>query len=174
MKKILLLLVMFPALCIAQMKEHKDVYDTARYGTVEDMKQLQAHNKDVINSVSEMGFTPLILACYRGNDEVAAYLAKNVKDVNYLSDNGTALAAAAVKGNVKVAQVLLENKANPNLADQMGITPLIYAVQFENKELVELLLKYKASKTIKDKEGKTPQDYAKFTNNTDIINLLKN
>ena len=56
----------------------------------------------------------------------------------------------------------------------MGVTPLIYAVQFENKELVELLLKYKASKTVKDKEGKTPQDYAKFTNNTDIINLLKN
>ena len=93
MKQITLLFLMFTAICSAQMKNEKDVFDTARYGTVEEMKQLQAANKDIINSVSDMGFSPLILACYRGNNEVAEYLAKNVKDVNYTSDNGTALAA---------------------------------------------------------------------------------
>lgn len=173
MKKITLILLLITAFCHAQQKAEKDVFDTARYGTLADMQKLHAADKDIINAISPMGFTPLILACYRGNNEVAEYLAINVKNINQTSDNGTALAAVAVKGNTALAKILLENKADPNIADTMGITPLIYAIQFENKELVELLLKYKASKTVKDKEGKTPMDYAIFTNNNDIINLLK-
>ncbi|KAF2515825.1 ankyrin repeat domain-containing protein [Flavobacterium salilacus subsp. salilacus] len=175
MKKItLLIILLLSAVCHAQMKSGKDVFDTARYGTVAEMKQLEAKDKNIINSVSPMGFTPLILACYRGNTEVAEYLAKHVKDINYKSDNGTALAAAAVKGDINMAKVLLENKADPNIADPLGVTPLVYAVQFENTELIKLLLEYKASKTYKDKEGRTPLDHADFTKNQEVINLLKN
>lgn len=174
MKKITLLILFLSAVCHAQMKSDKDVFDTARYGTVAEMKQLEAKDKDIINSVSPMGFTPLILACYRGNTEVAEYLAKHVKDINYISDSGTALAAVAVKGDVKMAKILLENKADPNIADALGVTPLVYAAQFENIELIKLLLKYKASKTYKDKEGRTPLDHADFTKNQEVINLLKN
>jgi ankyrin repeat protein len=101
-------------------------------------------------------------------------LIKNVKDVNYNSSNGTALAAVAVKGDTKLAKLLLEYKANPNIADANGVTPLVYPVQFQNKELITLLLKYKADRNKKDNEGKSPLDHAVFTNNQDIINLLKN
>ncbi len=175
-KKITLLILFLSAVCHAQMKsdKNKDVFDTARYGTVAEMKQLEAKDKNIINSVSPMGFSTLILACYRGNTEVAEYLAKRVKDINYKSDNGTALAAAAVKGDTKMAKVLLENKADPNIADDLGVTPLVYAVQFENIDLIKLLLEYNASKTYKDKEGRTPQDHAEFTKNQEVINLLKN
>ncbi|AXG74068.1 ankyrin repeat domain-containing protein [Flavobacterium arcticum] len=174
MKKITLFILFLSVVCHAQMKSDKDVFNTARYGTVAEMKQLEANDKNSINSVNPMGFTPLILACYRGNTEVAIYLAQNVKDINYTTENGTALAAAAVKGDVKIAKVLLENKADPNIADALGVTPLVYAVQFENTALIELLLKYKASKTYKDKDGKTPIDHAGFTKNQEVINLLKN
>jgi len=174
MKKSFAILILFSAVCSAQVKTSKDVFDTARSGTVDEMKALIAKNKDTINAVSPMGFTPLILACYRGNNEVAEFLAKNVKDINYNSASGTALAAVAVKGNVRLAKALLENKADPNLTDQMGVSPLMYATQFENKELMELLLKNKANKTTADKEGKTPYDYAVFTKNQEVINLLKN
>lgn len=156
----------------AQVKA-KDVFDTARTGTVEEMKLLAGKNKDTINAISPMGFSPLILACYRGNTPVAEYLAKNVKNINYNSSSGTALAAAAVKGNLTLAKLLLENKADPNIADPIGMTPLIYAVQFENKELIQLLLKHKANTKQADKDGKTPLDYAAFTKNQEIINLLK-
>jgi ankyrin repeat protein len=158
--------------CQAQQKQ-KDVFDTARGGTVEEMKALEAQNKDIINELNPAGFTPLILACYRGNNEVAAYLAPKVKDINYNSSNGTALAAAAVKGNAGMAKILLDNKANPNIADPSGLTPIMYATQFENKELIQLLIKYKADLTKKDSEGRTPYDYAVFTKNPEIINLLK-
>jgi ankyrin repeat protein len=60
------------------------------------------------------------------------------------------------------------------VANSSGVTPLIYAVQSQNKEMVELLLKNKANKTLSDKQGKTVFEYALFTKNQDIINLLKN
>lgn len=173
MKKILLLLVFITGICNAQVKP-KDVFDTARSGTVDQMKMLFNKNKDTINSISPMGFSPLILACYRGNTAVAEFLISNVKDINYNSSSGTALAAVSVKGNIPLAKLLLEHKADPNIADPIGMTPLMYAVQFENKELIRLLLKYTANTKQANDEGKTSLDYAAFTNNQEIINLLKN
>lgn len=173
MKQVVIIFVgMIVSICTAQQKQI-DVFDTARRGTVQEMKALEAINKDTINAISPMGFSPLILACYRGNKDVAVYLAKNVSNINYNSSGGTALAATAVKGDVYLSKILLENKADPNIADQKGVTPLIYAIQFENRELVELLLKYKANITMADEEGKTALDHARFTNNQEIINLLK-
>jgi uncharacterized protein len=172
MKRVFFLLVLLSAVCNAQVKS-KDVFDVARSGTVEEMKALMQLKKDTINAVNPSHFSPLILACYRGNAPVAEYLAKNVKDINYNSPSGTALAAAAVKGNTAMVKVLLENKANPDIADGMGMTPLLYASQFENKEIIQLLLKYKANKQLKSNEGKTAMDYAVFNKNQEIIDMLK-
>jgi ankyrin repeat protein len=171
MNKLLLLLAL--SVTLFSNAQQMDVFDTARRGTVEEMKALIKANKDTINAISPMGFSPLILACYRGNVPVAEYLATKVKDVNYNSTSGTALTATAVKGDYALSKLLLENKANPNIADPMGITPLIYAVQFENKPLVELLLKYKADTKHANKEGKTILDYALFTKNQEIIKLIE-
>jgi len=172
MKKIAIVLVMLSAFCNAQVKT-KDVFDVARSGTVEEMKALVLKNNDTINALNASSFSPLILACYRGNAPVAEYLAKNIKDINYNSPSGTALAAAAIKGNIALVKVLLENKANPDIKDGMGMTALLYASQFENKEMIQLLLKYKADKKIVSDDGKSAMDYAVFNKNQEIIGLLK-
>jgi len=172
MKKIVIVLVMLSAFCNAQVKT-KDVFDVARSGTVEEMKALVLKNKDTINALNASSFSPLILACYRGNAPVAEYLAKNIQDINYNSPSGTALAAAAIKGNIALVKVLLENKANPDIKDGMGMTALLYASQFENKEMIQLLLKYKADKKIVSDDGKSAMDYAVFNKNQEIIGLLK-
>jgi len=170
MKRIIALILLVTTCGNAQLK---DVFDTARAGSVDEIKLLVQKNKDTINAINAAGFTPLILACYRSNNPVAEYLAQNVKDVNYNSSSGTALAAAVIKGNLEIAKKLLLRKANPNIADAMGVTPLTYAAQFQKTELVKLLLQYKANPLAADKEGKTPYDYAIFTKNDEIINLLK-
>jgi len=170
MKQIIAFLLLITACCTAQTK---DVFDTARSGSVDEIKSLVQIDKDTINAINASGFTPLILACYRSNNAVAEYLAQNVKDVNYNSSNGTALAAAVIKGNLAIAKVLLQRNANPNIADSLGVTPLVYAAQFQKIELVKLLLQHKANPLVVDKEGKTPYDYAVFTNNNEIIKLLK-
>nr|WP_294934813.1 ankyrin repeat domain-containing protein [uncultured Flavobacterium sp.] len=176
MKKLLFLIFLFSIVSYGQANKNtdKDIFDTARYGSVEEMKILTAKKADTINGVNAMGFSPLILACYKGNTEVAAYLIERVKDVNYNSSSGTALSATVVKGNINLAKMLLQHKANPDLADANGVTPLIYAIQFKNKELIALLLEYKASKTIADASGKMPFEYAVFTKDQEIINLFKN
>lgn len=159
---------------MAAQNQARSIFDIARNGTVEEVKELMKQNPDVINQTNENGFSPLILACYRGNVEVADFLIDNVKDVNYKSQEGTALAGLSVKYNKRLVEHLLKKNADPNIADATGATPLFWAVKFGNKELTELLLKYKADKSRKDSMGMTPFEYALQTNNKEIINLLKN
>lgn len=166
-------MVFLGSLVFAQEKA-KSIFDIARSGTVTEVQELMKQNPDVINQTNESGFSPLILACYRGNVEVAKFLIDHVKDVNYKSDEGTALSGLSVKYNKDLVERLLKKNADPNIADTTGYTPLFWAVKFGNKELVELLLKYKADKTKKDSMGMTPFEYALKTDKKDIINLLKN
>jgi uncharacterized protein len=156
---------------LSQSKE--DVFDIARNGTVEQVKEIVKVNPNAFNAVNEEGYSPLILACYRGNNEVAKLLIELNSDINGNSKMGTPLMAAIVKGNNEMATLLLEKKADVNIFDENGTTALIYAVMFQNKKLVALLLENKADKTHKDKKEKTPFEYAVFSGNQEIINLLK-
>lgn len=150
-----------------------DIFDVSRKGTVDEVKAIMKQNPDAINSVNEEGYSPLILACYRGNIDVAKFLIKEVNDINGNSSMGTPLMAAVVKGNKQIVQVLLENKADPNLTDANGTTALMYAVQFNNSAIVKVLIDFKADKSKIDVKGKTAFEYAAFSNNEEIINLLK-
>lgn len=174
MKNIILVLGIVLSSLLSAQEKAKSIYDIARSGTVAEVKELMKQNPDIINQINENGFSPLILACYRGNTEVAKYLIDHVKDVNYKSRQGTALSGLSVKYNKDLVTYLLNKNADPNIADETGSTPLFWAVKFGNKELAELLLKNKADKSIKDLQGMTPFEYALQTNNKDIINLLKN
>ncbi len=151
----------------------KNCFDIARKGTLDEIITEYSSNKKVIDSVDTNSTSMLILACYRGNDDVAKFLIEKKANIDYVSGNGTALMACVVKGNDEMANILLKNKANPNLADANGITVLMYAVQFQNEKIVHLLLENKADKRITDKQGKTAFEYAVFSKNELIINLLK-
>lgn len=174
MKNFILVLGILLSSILSAQEKGKSIYDIARSGTVAEVKELMKQNPDIINQVNENGFSPLILACYRGNTEVAKYLIDHVKDLNYKSREGTALAGLSIKYNKELTEYLLKKNADPNIADPTGFTPLFWAVKFGNKELTELLLKYKADKTLKDSMGMTPFEYALKADNKEIINLLKN
>lgn len=175
MRKLILILSIFLGFSLALAQEKaKSIFDIARNGTVAEVKELMKKNPNSINETNESGFSPLILACYRGNTEVAKFLMDHVKDLNYKSQEGTALAGLSVKYNKDLVIYLLSKNADPNIADATGSTPLFWAVKFGNKELIELLVKYKADISKKDSMGMTPFEYALQTNNKEIINLLKN
>lgn len=99
MKNIILVLGLFLSSLLLGQEKAKSIFDIARSGTVTEVQELMKQNPDVINQVNENGFSPLILACYRGNTSVADFLIDNVKDVNYKSREGTALAGLAIKYN---------------------------------------------------------------------------
>lgn len=170
MKKVLIVLLFGINFCFSQ---EKDIFTIARSGTVQEIIYLQNKNPEILNKKNENGFTPLILACYKGNVAVVDYLIKNSATVNTSSEMGTPLMAATVRGNTEIVKLLLENKANPDLTDGKGTTALMYAVQFKNVAILNLLLQYKANKLLKDNDGKTAFEFAVFSKNEEIINLLK-
>ncbi len=169
---IVLTLVLF--LSFASLAQEKaDVFEIARKGTAQQVNDVLKSNPKAFNTTNPNGFTPLILACYRGNNEVAKILIANNCEINAKSEMGSALMACIVKGNNEIATLLIQKKADLNTTDSQGTTALMYAVQFKNAELVKLLLENKANKTIKDEKGKTAFEYAVFSGEESIINLLK-
>ncbi len=173
MAKKLLFFVFFLFIPNSYCQETKSIFDIARKGSLGEIELFLKTNPNAIDSVNKNGFTPLILACYSGNNKVATFLVEKGCDVNYKSEMGTALMASAVKGNVEMITVLLSKNAAINSTDDNGITALMFAVKFGNKEAVKMLLQNHADKTIKDKEGKTAFEYAVFSGDDEIINLLK-
>ena len=148
------------------------IFDIARTGTLKQLLSAEKNNPNIINETSKEGYSPLTLACYYGNNEVAKHLIKNVEDINSKSGYGTPLMAATVKKNVALVKLLLENKANPNIADQNGSTALHFSVIFSDEEMVKILLNAKAKTTLKDNRGKSAEDYAIITRNKTILKLL--
>ncbi len=151
----------------------KDVFTVARNGTVEEMKLLFETNSNCVNEVDKHEFSPLILASYRGNFEVAKYLITIVKDINYQSPEGTALMAAVMRNNIELIHLLIDKKANLDATSKTGVTALMLATQFKNTEIIKILLQHKANKFLKDSEGKTAFEYAVNTNDEAVIQLLK-
>ncbi|WP_396172064.1 ankyrin repeat domain-containing protein [Flavobacterium sp.] len=151
----------------------ESIFTIARSGNVEQVKELMKAQPNCINQKNADGYTPLILACYRSNNEVAVFFIQNGALINENSPMGTALMAAVVKGNVEITKLLISKNADVNSADANGTTALIYAVQFKNKAILSLLIKSNADKTHKDNDGKTAFEHAVFAGDEDIINLLK-
>lgn len=169
-KKYLLVLLLAINVVFSQ---NTSCFDVARKGSLSEVKLLFEKDKSIVNAVDDNGSSMLILACYRGNQEVAAFLINNQADLNYVSKNGTALMACVMKNQFQLVDELFNKSVNLDLTDTNGITALILAVQFKNVEMVKKLVKAGANKEIKCKQNKTAFEYAVFSNNEEIINLLK-
>lgn len=150
-----------------------NIFDVARRGSVAEMASLLTTQPQAIENKTAQGFTPLILACYNSNNEVATFLIQQNANLNNVSPNGTALMASVVKNNQKLAKLLLDHKADPDLQDGNGFTALHYAIQFRNYEMIALLMEYQPQITIKDNMGMTAKAYALNLKDEQIQHLLK-
>lgn len=82
------------------------------------------------------------------------------------------LAAAIKKGDRAAALLLLSRKADVNVAEANGTTPLHYAAYREDVDLVERLLKAGAKPSVANEFGSTPMSEAAAVGNAAIIRLL--
>lgn len=171
MKNIYLLL--FLLTINAVFSQNTNCFDVARKGNLSEIKLLFDNDKNIVNAIDEKGSSMLILACYRGNQEVAHFLIENGANLNYISNNGTALMACVFKSEFQLVDELIKKNINLDLTDVNGLTALMLAVQIKNVEMVKKLLNAGANKELKCKQNKTAFEYAVFSNNEEIINLLK-
>lgn len=69
-------------------------------------------------------------------------------------------------------QYLLQHKADPNIRDAKGNTPLLLAAQAGREDLVDLLLTYNANINLANSSGQTPLIVAVNTRNEPIARKL--
>jgi ankyrin repeat protein len=174
MKKTLFIVIVALISNLIFSQETLNVFEIARKGTVEQAKEKFKDNSNSFNVVNDEGYSPLLLACYRSNNEVAKYLINIGSDINGKSKFGTPLMACIVKGNNEIANILIEKKADLNFSDMSGMNALIYAINFKNYEMVSALVKAGANVDFKDSKNKSPLDYAILMDDDLLIELLKN
>jgi len=107
----------------------------------EVQEQLLRHVDIAVNQPNQNNVTPLLMACYFGNENAVERLLKcKTTLINLAGNNGrTALFLASQQGHYKVVALLLKYNAKPNLADQHLVTPLFIACQEGRTKVAKLL-----------------------------------
>jgi ankyrin repeat protein len=152
-----------------------NLFEASAAGKFDVVAHQLYNNPDSVNDYADDGFTPLGLACYFGQFEIARYLVLKGADVNQHSNNGFRVFPihSATAGNyTDIARVLIENGANVNVRQQAGATPLHSAAQNGNLELLILLLEHGAETDVRMEGGKLPADMAREKGFAEIADIL--
>jgi len=114
-------------------------------------------------SMSETSNEMLIRGAREGDIKIVREaLARASKSVGKFDINSkdhkdnTALLFAAMHDNEEMVKLLLENQANPNLSNYLGMTPLMWAVSNKNFSITKLLLDNGANPNLRTNDGETP------------------
>lgn len=148
---------------------------------------VESQNPEMVELLLELGakadhpsgtqndFTPLVLACIRGMDEITNLLLAQEADVNNPTSDGiTPFSLCAGSSGVNVVKAMIQSGANINQADQNGQTPLMRAASAGLSQNVELLLEKGAEINAISTGGFTPLFFAlKSKNKTLPLALLK-
>jgi ankyrin repeat protein len=152
-----------------------NLFEASAVGKFDVVAHLVYSHPDAVNQYAPDGFTPLGLACYFGQFEVARYLVLKGADVNQPSNNGFRvfpIHSAAAGDYTDIARMLIENGAQVNVKQQAGSTPLHSAAQNGNLELLILLLENGAETQVRMEGGKLPADLAMEKGFADISEIL--
>lgn len=151
-----------------------DLFSAIRNGDLEKVKKIILVYPEFVNSRDDRESTPLLLATYYGQEDIADLLLEQGAEFDAADASGnTALMGVCFKGYTKIANKLIENGANINHRNSTGSTCLIYAVTFNKVEITKLLLTHGADTSIQDASGDTALDHARIQGNPTLINLLE-
>lgn len=84
----------------------------------------------------------------------------------------TDLFLAIEQKHTDTAKELISYGADLNAKDELGYTPLMYAVAVDDPDMARFLLRYGADLTRKSQYGKTAMDYAKQLKRTNMVELF--
>ena len=120
-------------------------------GDMDKVQAALAHSPD-INSIGGICGTPLLAACYSGNEELVRLLVeKHDADVNRQGGLfGTPLRAAAFCGHEAIVRYLIYKSASPNVHDGIRGSALCAALITNNASIVKSLLQGGANKYAND------------------------
>lgn len=146
-----------------------------------DIVQLLLPKKANPNSPNKREIWPITLAAVRNQIQNLKLLLAAGGNSNYSysvsNQNGTkrllpALLYFIEQGETDVAEVFIDAKANVNMADEDGLTPLHYAARQGLVGITKLLLAVGADPNTESKVGEAPLQIAVKTGYVDIVKLL--
>jgi uncharacterized protein len=152
------------------------IFEAAATGKINNILRLLARDPQLVNAYAEDGFQALGLASYFGHFDVAEYLIKAGAPINSPSRNDLKAApiqSAASARHARIVGLLLKHKADPNIREQGGYTPLHAAAQNGDREVIRTLLYGGADLTIQSDDGKMPLDLALAAGHTEAAKLLQ-
>jgi uncharacterized protein len=129
-----------------------------------------------VNELDSHQDAPLVMASYKGYDQIVRLLLEAGADVRATdpSMKATALHAAAYAGRTEAARLLVEYNIDINKQGPYnGYTALHDAIWQNNVEVVKVLLAANADLSIRSQDGKTPLDFARSKNHKEIVALIE-
>ncbi len=134
----------------------EDLIEHAKRGDLKDLKQTIDADPKLANTQRNDGVPLLYFAAANGHADIVDYLIKMGAVVDAKTEYGGAL-HVAVRGEHRAAvAVLLKSKANPNLRDNWGKSPLHGTTQNRDERIAQLLVKAGADVSAVDHQGRTP------------------
>lgn len=129
--------------------------------------------KELINSLDQIGCTPIYYAIEYGNIEIMKLLLENGVDTTTCNNlQCTPLQRAGYIGNFEAVKVLIEYGASVNYRNTMNKTPLHYAALGMTFDIIQLLLEKGATVNSQCDMGLSPLQVAARYRDRDIVQLL--
>tara|TARA_R110002051_G_scaffold100879_2_gene171306 strand:- start:26046 stop:26705 length:660 start_codon:yes stop_codon:yes gene_type:complete len=142
-----------------QLKPSFSFYEAIVCAKIELVKDyLNKADVNLQNSYASDGFTPLSLASFFNQTEIAKLLIEQGADPNLSAQNPSkvnALHAAIAKENYELCELFIKNGANVNAPQMQNVTALHSAVHKGNLNLVKLLVENGALIELKMDNGDT-------------------
>lgn len=146
---------------------------TAQDASPESLEILKMLGEAKANmNASNAAYTPLVYAVEQGNKDLVQILLNAGADPNAKTSRDTYPIIRALD-NQAVLELLLKNKADPNIISGYGDTPLTYAIRGDYLEAVKTLLTYGADPQKPDSTGNTPLQIAQQNYKKDMEALLQ-
>jgi ankyrin repeat protein len=152
-----------------------DVFAACMAGAKDRVLKLIDENPELVGAYSHDGWTPLHLACFFGQPDVAEALISRGADVRARSHNpaqNAPLHAAAAGRNKDTVRVLLEHGAEVNARQEGGWTALHAASQNGDVEMLRLLIAGGADVQIRADNQQNALDLALGKGHQAVVEVL--
>ena len=132
--------------------------DACRNGDIALVTHLVIDMHVDINKADDVGWTPLVLACFFDHEDVAKFLIMHGVDVNKTHPNiSSALSYACHNVRKELIKLLVDRGADVNKMDWCGWTPFLGACSSANSEdIVKFLIEHGADVNKPSYDGRTP------------------
>lgn len=153
----------------------QEVFDIARTGTVQQMTKYLKKHPDQLNSISEQGSSPFLLAAYNGNNEVAMFLIEKGADLKQCYPEGSVVYALIYKNNLSLLDTILSRGVNVNDTcnfSQFGY-PIHFALALQRYDVIERLLIHDLNLSVNDPQGRTIEQLLIVYNDPKYYEIFK-